>query len=139
MRRQTPTRAAWDRKKTAAYDRIFQERPHCCEACGIPEYDHSHFFPVGKFLFWIGEDDNISLLCRNDHDNWEASRLWNLGPHVLNRVIKFLNSKIDDEHFEEAWAYLTSKLYKMRDLARKEKFQLPEEILIILDRWEIEP
>lgn len=139
MRRQTPKRAAANRKKLEAYDRIFQTRPQCCEACDSHDYEHSHYFPIGKFLYWIAEDDNIALLCRAHHDDWEASRLWTLGPNVLARVMKFLNSKSDDEHFEDAWSYMTSKLYKMRDLARAESVNLPEDILLILEQWEIEP
>lgn len=138
MKKFTDKRAQAERAMKRTYEQIDHERSWKCEVCPSKSFEHSHNFPKGKFPQWIAAAENITLLCRQHHLAWENSRLWELNPVVITRVLDFMTEIEDENHFKLAYAHFTTKLYKMVDIAKAEGVELPPFCIDILNTWEIE-
>ena len=59
-------------KKTC--EDIYIERPHKCEACGLPteRLDFSHVIRRSRNASLIAEPKNIRLHCRSCHNKWDS-------------------------------------------------------------------
>lgn len=121
-----------------AYEIVDRERGMKCEVCGDRRAEHSHNFPRGKFPKFAEEPENITILCRQHHMDWEASRLWTLSSGVLMRAIKFMAAQKDTDQFDGVWSHLTNKLYKAFFLAEKEGAEIPVFLQIAFDTWGIQ-
>lgn len=106
----TAKRAAFEKEKKAAYERISEAREPLCEGCGSSHYEHSHRFPVAFENYrYIGEDESIDLYCRECHTNYERGYLFllNNGAEALEYLRK------ENEQF------FFRKLYQMKDALAK--------------------
>ena len=136
MKRYSDKGAKREAEKRAAYEIIADTRLPQCEVCFSQSFERSHNFPR-KFPQWIGEVENITLLCREHHVAWETNRLWELNEAVILRVLNFMKNIENDQWKRDAWAYFTNKLYKMIDVAAEDGVVIDGFMLSILKLWKI--
>ena len=56
---------------------IYIERPHKCEACGLPteRLDFSHVIRRSRNASLVADKQNIRLHCRSCHDKWDSGNV----------------------------------------------------------------
>jgi len=72
--------------------KIWDSRPHQCENCGawLPEppqpENFSHYLPKGLYKKLELTEQNIDLLCRKCHDQWEYRDKTTMRIYDLERI-----------------------------------------------------
>lgn len=97
----TPERARLQAKMHEAYEEIANEREPRCQGCPSWNFERSHSIPKDYDNYrFIAEKENIVLLCRQCHVNYENGKVFLLdcGEEIMNYLAKadeaFYNRKV---------------------------------------------
>lgn len=109
-------RQAIERQMKAAYLEIDSERGAMCEACMSSNFEHSHNYPRNPFVFLIANKDNITLLCRKHHLDFENNELWMLsnGWRIMRTMMALLLAETDADRRKLMRSHYVTKLYRMK-------------------------
>jgi len=122
-------RAADGREKAKAYAKVLETRPALCEETGMANYDFSHNFPVKHFPWLMSVPENMTLLNRDSHMDWENARLHEL-PNTAERTIMWMlhaaQHETDVGRKKSMFGFINNKLFKCADICMEEGVEVPE-------------
>lgn len=97
FRNTKPEKVAFDLEIKKAKAAIRSERPPFCACCQLRDepVDCSHNYPEKSFKWMAAEKENMTLLKRSCHRNWEENKLWNIS--ISKKIIQWMWERALDE------------------------------------------
>mgnify|MGYP003531892114 CR=1 FL=1 len=128
-------RAAIERQKTIAYAEIIEERGAFCECCESAANDMSHNYPRAPFVWLIAEKNNITVLCRDCHNDFGNNQLWRLseGWKILRTMMVAMLSEEDEHRRQLMRAHYMGKMFGMKRQAQHYGVPLQEWCVKLLE------
>lgn len=129
-------RQAIERRMKITYSEIEQERGPFCEESGATNFEHSHNYPRNPFIWLIPVAENITLLSREKHLNFENNELWllpNSGPRIMRQMMAMMLEEEDDDRRKLMRAHYVRKMYAMQEQAKNQGIELPNWCLKLLN------
>jgi hypothetical protein len=121
-------RAAIERRMKITYSEIEQDRGAFCEESGATNFEHSHNYPRNPFIWLIPVAQNITLLSREKHLDFENNELWKLpnsGPKIMRQMMALMLAETDVDRRKLMRSHYVRKLYAMKEQAETQDVELP--------------
>jgi len=127
MRPLSKKRQSIEREMIATYRQIESDRGMMCECCGSSNFEHSHNYPRNPFIWLIPNGNNITLLCRDHHLNFERNELWLLqnGGQIMRTMMALMLAESDVDRRKLMRSHYVRKLYAMQEQAQNEGVNFP--------------
>jgi hypothetical protein len=117
-----------ERQMLKAYADIQIERGAFCEESDATNFEHSHNYPRNPFIWLIPVAENITLLSREKHLDFEGNELWklpNIGPKIMRQMMALMLAETDVDRRKLMRSHYVRKLYAMKEQAEAQDVELP--------------
>lgn len=120
MRQFSLKRQKQEKELTAVVAQIRKERGSRCEECdSAAKTDPSHNYCRKDYASLIDDPENITLLCRRHHNNFQDNQIWELkkGERLLRHMKWQYENEPDQFRAKEMRIHLNGKLQSAKENA----------------------